>query len=108
MVPDTAFTATLHLDQMFTYPSPLAGPAHVYPHQYSQLCARFCGAVEAQLGGAPSFGLREWLARTPSLVLLLLLRTGAPTELLPWPQFQSGNPELSLCPLRLLPPPLPL
>ena len=31
-----------------------------------------------------------------------------PTELLPWPQFPSGNPELSLFVLRLLLLPLPL
>lgn len=55
----------------------------------------------------PSGSESGWQEPHP-LALLLLLAQVPPTELLPWPQFPSGNTELSLFVLRLLLLPLPL
>lgn len=81
---------------MFTFPSPLAGLAHVYPDQYSQL------GVKNLLRGwevlLPSGSESGWYEPQPLPLLLLLLRTGAHTELLPRPQLLFWKPRAIAAP----------
>lgn len=99
MVP--AFVASLHLYPMFTFPSPLAGLAHVYPDQYSQLgvkILRSSGFLRGWEVPLPSGSESGWYEPQPLPLLLLLLRTGAHTELLPRPQLLFWKPRAIAAP----------